>query len=65
MKNAVSTVKAKREKKDIETMPIVITNELASMLADFESVSQDLRESGMSGLREYKQCMLCLSNITS
>ena len=39
VKKAVNTVKAKREEKDLETMPIMITSELMSMLDDFQSVS--------------------------
>ena len=65
MKNAVGQVKAKRELKEMETMPIIITNDLAKMLGEFQSVSNNLRQSGLSGLREYKQCMLCLANITT
>ena len=46
-------------------MPIILSNDIAKLLDEFQSVSQNLREAGLAGLREYKQCVLCLANITT
>ena len=63
--NAVNTVRNQRENQEIESAPILITQEFANLLSQFHSIAINQRMSGLQGLRDYSQCMLCLSKMTS